>query len=212
LLAILILFLIIFTGIAAAGDEQQINAQLQQGGLIHLQAQTYVITDSIILQSDTVLEGEPGTTIKLTDNAGWPTWQPLIKAQGVRNVTIRNIKIDANSDNQDNAPTWQGHTGHEVAKNWGMGNYNIIHCIDCDSVTINDCTFSNSLGDGLRVKTSSNIQFFNNTVYRMGHEGAYFIDSSGIEAYNNRMTSRTSNDLRLWNCQHVRFYKNVLDS
>jgi len=211
LLSILFI-LLFFSGLASAGDEQTINSLLQQGGVIHLQHITYTISDSIVLQSDTILEGEPGTVIKLVDNARWPTWQPLIKAQGVDNVTIRDIKIDANSDNQQNAPTWQGHTGHEGAKNWGMGNYNIIHCIDCDSFSVHDCTFCNSLGDGLRVKTSSNIQFYNNTVSRMGHEGAYFIDSSGIQAYNNRMTSRTSNDLRIWNCQHVRFYNNVLDS
>lgn len=163
-----ILLFILSSGIAIAGDEQTINLQLQQGGTIHLQAQTYVITDSIVLKSDTVLEGEPGTIIKLTDNAGWPTWQPLIKAQGVRNVTIQGIEFDANSDNQDNAPTWAGHTRHEGAKNWGMGNYNIIHAIDCDSIEVSNCLFHDGLNDGFRVKTSTNIKFYNNTAYRLG--------------------------------------------
>jgi len=205
-------FLILLPGIASAGDEQQINSQLQQGGIVHLQPITYTITDSIIFQSDTTLEGESGTIIKLVDNAGWPTWQPLIKAQGVRNVTIRNIKIDANSDNQDNAPTWQGHTGHEGKKNWGMGNYNIIHAIDCDSISVHDCTFLDSLCDGFRVKTSTNIEFFNNTVSRMGHDAFYAIDSQNIQAYNNRITTRTNSALRLWNTQHVRLYSNVIDA
>jgi len=161
LLSILFI-LLFFSGLASAGDEQTINSLLQQGGVIHLQHITYTISDSIVLQSDTILEGEPGTVIKLVDNARWPTWQPLIKAQGLHNVTIENLKIDANSDNQGNAPTWNGHSGNEKGINWGMGNDNIIHAIDCDSISIHDCTFCNSLGDGLRVKTSSNIQFYNN--------------------------------------------------
>jgi len=207
-----ILLFILSSGIAIAGDEQTINLQLQQGGTIHLQAQTYVITDSIVLKSDTVLEGEPGTIIKLTDNAGWPTWQPLIKAQGVRNVTIQGIEFDANSDNQDNAPTWAGHTGHEGAKNWGMGNYNIIHAIDCDSIEVSNCLFHDGLNDGFRVKTSTNIKFYNNTAYRLGHDVFYGIDSQNIEAYNNRITTRTNSALRLWNTQHVRLYSNIIDA
>ena len=206
------LFLILLPGIASAGDEQQINSQLQQGGLVHLQPITYTITNSIILQSDTTLEGEPGTIIKLTDNAGWKTWTPLVSGIGVKNVIIRGIEFDVNADNQQNAPTWKGHSGSGSPKNWGMGNYNIIHVIDCDNIEVSNCLMHDGLGDGFRVKTSTNIKFYNNTVYKLGHDVFYGIDSQNIQAYNNRITTRTNSALRLWNTEHVRLYNNVIDA
>jgi len=69
-----------------------------------------------------------------------------------------------------------------------------------------------SLGDGFRVKTSTNIEFHDNTAYRLGHDVFYGIDSQNIEAYNNRITTRINSAFRLWNSQHVRFYGNVIDA
>lgn len=209
-LAILFSFLLL-SGIARAGDEQQINSLLEKGGLVHLPVGTYTLTDSIVLQSNTILEGEPGTVIKLIDNAGWKTWTPLVIGTSVHNITIRNIEFDCNGDNQANAPTWSGHNGNQHS-NRGMGNYNIIHVIDCDSITVCNCLMHDGLCDGFRVKTSTNIKFYNNTAYRLGHDCFFGIDSQNIECYNNRLTTRTDDALRIWNSAHVRFYNNVIDS
>ena len=35
---------------------------------------TYVISDSILIGSDTILEGDSTAVIKLKDNAGWSKW------------------------------------------------------------------------------------------------------------------------------------------
>ena len=161
-----------------------------------MQPITYTLTDSIILQSDTVLEGETGTIITIPNHAGWEDWVPLIKGVGVQNVTIKNIEIDANSDQNSDKPH-------------GKGFYNCIHFIDSDNIDVYNCTFHDSLGDGLRVKTSTNIKFYNNLVYKLGHEGFYGIDSQNFECFNNRITTRTDDGLRLWNTQHVRLYNNV---
>jgi Disaggregatase related len=40
----------------------------------------------------------------------------------------------------------------------------------------------------------------------------YAIDSQNVEAFGNKITTRTDGALRLWNCQHVRFYSNVIDA
>jgi hypothetical protein len=145
LLSASLLFLLVFAGRAGAMDQNDINQKLQQGGIIHLSAGTYTLTDSVILQSNTILEGEPGTVITIPDHAGWADWKPLISGISVQNVTIRNLEVNANSDNQN--------------ENHGKGWYNCIHVIDCDSISIYNCTIHDSLGDGCRVKTSTNRLF-----------------------------------------------------
>ena len=192
-------FLVLLPGIAGAADKNDINKKLQQGGIIHLPAGNYVLTDSIILQSNTILEGEPGTIITIPDHAGWPSWKPLISGTGVQNVTIRDLEINANSDGNSETPH-------------GAGFYNCIHVIDCDNMQVYNCTFHDSLGDGLRTKTSTNIKFYSNLVYRLGHEGFFGIDSQNIECFNNRITTRTDGALRIWNSAQVRFHDNVIDA
>jgi ferredoxin-like protein FixX len=137
-LAILFSFLF-FTGLASAGAETSINQQLQQGGTVHLPAGTYVLTDSIVMQSGSCLEGEPGTVITIQDNAGWIQWKPLISGIGVQNVTIKGIEFDGNDLKQDNTPTWSGHDGKGSGKRWGQGYFNFIHVIDCDFIDVNNC-------------------------------------------------------------------------
>ena len=207
------IFFFLTSGLAgASGDQDSINLKLQDSNIVHLPAGTYILTDSIILQSNKVLEGEPGTVITISDNAGWPAWKPLISGTGVQNVTIRGIKFDGNDANQLNTPVWYGHSGKEDGKRWGQGYYNIIHVIDCDSITVDNCIMCNSLGDGFRVKTSTNIGFFANTCFRLGHDAFYAIDSQNIEAYNNRITTRINSALRLWNVEQARFYNNTIDA
>jgi len=196
-LILLSIFLLIGNA-AASGDEAAINAKLEQGGVVHLQAGTYILHDSIRLQSDTILEGEPGTIITIPDNAGWPVWKPLITGSGKHNIIIRNIDFDGN-DRDQNEPR-------------GHGYYNFIHVIDCDSVEVSGCTLHDSLGDGLRAKTSTNVKFYNNKAYRLGHDGLYVIDSKNVEAYNNQIQTRTNSALRIWNCQHVRFHDNYINA
>lgn len=195
----IILFMLLLPGIAGAANQNDINQELQQGGRIRLPAGTYILTDSIILQSNTILEGEPGTVITIPDHAGWPAWKPLISGNRVQNVTIRNFEINANSNGNSETPH-------------GAGFYNCIYMIDCDNVQVYNCTFHDSLGDGLRIKRCENIKFYNNFVYRLGHEGFYGIDSQYIECFNNRITTRTNSGLRIWNSANVRFHDNVIDA
>jgi hypothetical protein len=195
----LLLLILLSPGVAEATDQNNINQKLQQGGTIHLPAGTYTLTDSIILQSNTVLEGEPGTIITIPDHARWTAWKSLISGVGVKNVTIRDLEINANSDG--NTETLHG-----------AGFYNCIYTIDCENVKVHNCTFHDSLGDGLRTKTSKNIKFYNNLVYRLGHDGFFGIESQNIECFNNRITTRTNSALRIWNSANVKFHDNVIDA
>ena len=40
---------------------------------------TYVINDTLLIGSNTILEGDSTAVIKLANNASWPTMKPLIK-------------------------------------------------------------------------------------------------------------------------------------
>ena len=50
--------------------------------------------------------------------------------------------------------------------------------------------------DGLRVESSADIMFYNNKVYKLGHDGLYAIGCQNVEAWNNRITCRTDSGLR----------------
>ena len=69
-----------------------------------------------------------------------------------------------------------------------------------------------SHGDGLKVTSCSNIQFYNNTVYKLGHDALCVIYSSNVQAWNNRITCRTNSGLRIYNSNHVKFYNNTINS
>ena len=125
----------------------------------------YILSDSIILKSDITFEGEDGTVITIPDHAGWEAWKPLISGIGVSNVVIRNIEFDGNDKNNQDVETKTAN-----GKAWGNGYYNFIHVIDSDSITVENCLMHDSLGDGLRTKTSTNIIFKDNTAYRLGHD------------------------------------------
>ena len=52
-----ILFLILFSGIAAAGDEQTIKNLCANGGIVTLEPRTYTISECFSLPSNTELIG-----------------------------------------------------------------------------------------------------------------------------------------------------------
>ena len=62
---------------------------------------TYVISDSIFIGSNTVLEGDSTAVIKLKDKAGWKEEKPLITqmdSAGNHDIIIKGFEIDGNHD------------------------------------------------------------------------------------------------------------------
>jgi len=68
------------------------------------------------------------------------------------------------------------------------------------------------LGDGLRANSCKNIQFYNNKIYKLGHDGMFAIRSQNVEAWSNTITCRTNSALRIWNSNNVVLHDNVIDS
>ncbi|AKB38712.1 hypothetical protein MSSAC_4122 [Methanosarcina siciliae C2J] len=190
-------------------DQVEINEALEyvaenpEYTTVHLKGpNAYIISDSIFIGSDTVLEGDSTAVIKLEDKADWPLEKPLIThidSSEIHNITIRGFEIDGN------------HDGNKE-KSRGKGYHNLIHFLNCKNIRVYDMYMHDSHGDGLKVVKGSEIQFYNNTVYKLGHDALYIIYSSNIEAWNNRITCRTNSGLRVYNGNHVKFYNNVINS
>ena len=170
---------------------------------VHLKGPfTYVIDDTLLIGSNTILEGDSNAVIKLTNNAGWETMKPLIQqmsSSGNNNITIRGFEVNVNHDGNS-----------ELAK--GKGYYNVIYFLYTSNVTVHDMYMHDGHGDGLRIKYSSNIKFYNNTIDKLGHDGLFAIECSNVEAWNNRITCRTNSALRVWNTNNVKFHDNFIDS
>ncbi|MGB9927763.1 MAG: disaggregatase related repeat-containing protein, partial [Methanosarcina sp.] len=163
---------------------------------------TYVISDTVLIGSNTVLQGDPEAVIKLKDKASWQIEKPLItqlNSSGNSNITIKGLEIDGNHEaNRD--------------KSRGKGYYNLIQFLNSENIKIHDLYMHDSHGDGLKITKCSNIQFYNNTVYKLGHDALYAIYSSDVKAWNNKITCRTNSGLRIYNTNHVKFQNNIIDS
>ena len=170
---------------------------------VHLKGPfTYTIDDTLLIGSNTILEGDSTAVIKLVNNAGWATMKPLIQqmsSSGNNNIIIRGFEVNVNHD---------GNT--ELEK--GDGYYNVIYFLHCKNITICNMYMHDGHGDGMRIKYSENIQFYNNTIYKLGHDGLYAINCQNVEAWNNRITCRTNSALRIWNSNRVKFHDNIIDS
>ncbi|MDD3245681.1 MAG: right-handed parallel beta-helix repeat-containing protein [Methanosarcina sp.] len=190
-------------------DQVEINqalayvAENRQYSTVHLKGPNiYDISDSILIGSKTVLEGDSTAVIKLKDEAGWQSGKPLITqmdSAGIRRVTIRGFEINGDHD-------------HNQDKKKGEGYYNMISFLNARDIQVHDMYLHDGHGDGLKVEKGSNIQFYNNKVYKLGHDGLYAIECQNIEAWDNTITCRTNSGLRIWNSNHIKFHDNVIDS
>ena len=190
-------------------DQVEINqalaflAENPQFTTVHLKGNnTYVISDSIFIGNNTTLEGDPTAVIKLIDNADWPVFKPLItqmNGAGIHGVTIKGFEIYGNHDNN-------------LDKKKGYGYYNMIHFRNSTDIQVHDMYMHDGHGEGLKVDGSYNIQYYNNTVYKTGHNGLFAEDCQNVETWNNTITVRTDSGFRSRNSNHVKIHDNVIDS
>lgn len=163
---------------------------------------TYVISDSIFIGSNTVLEGNSTAVIKLANNAGWPSMKPLIQqrdSSGNSNITVKGFEINVNYPGNNHITL-------------GRGYYNVMHFKNCTNVEVSNMYMHHGTGDGLRIENSSDIKFYNNKIYKLGHDGLYAINCLNLEAWNNRITCRTDSGLRAWDSNRVKFHDNIINS
>lgn len=170
---------------------------------VHLKGPfTYVVNDTLLIGNNTILEGDSTAVVKLASHADWPTMKPLIQQmspRGNNNITIRGFEVNAN---------YEGNSETLL----GRGFYNVMYLVRCNNVTVCDMYMHDGHGDGLRIHQGKNIQFYNNTIDKLGHDGMYAILCENVEAWNNRITCRTNGALRVWNSNKVKLHDNFIDS
>ena len=170
---------------------------------------TYVIGDGILIGSNTVLEGDSSACITIPDEAGWSpligyewaTAHSFIKSlnpDGDDNITIQNFEIDGNSDNQ--------------SVSLGAGYYNMMYFRSCSNITVRNMYLHHSCGDGIKTLSSSDIEFANNTVYKLGHDVMYIMSSPNVSMHDNNICTRTNSGGRFESSNHVKIYNNVIYS
>ncbi|HIH74958.1 MAG TPA: hypothetical protein HA306_07205 [Methanosarcina sp.] len=190
-------------------DQLEINQALEyvsenpQFTTVHLKGpNTYIISDSIFIGNNTTLEGDPLAAIKLKDNADWPVGKPLITQMSdteINGITVKGFEIDGNHDNNGD-------------KKKGLGYYNMIHFLDAREIKVHDMYLHDGHGEGLKAERSYNVQYYNNNVYKLGHNGLFAIECLNVEAWNNTITIRTDSGLRVLNSNNVKFHDNFIDS
>ncbi|MGB9928053.1 MAG: disaggregatase related repeat-containing protein [Methanosarcina sp.] len=162
---------------------------------------TYIIDDTLLIGSNTILKGDPDTKVKLASQAGWTEWKPLIKerASGAHDIIIQGFTLDGNREGNGNVVS-------------GKGYYNLIHLGDCRNISVHDMYLTNNHGDGLKVDSCSNVKFHDNEIYLLGHDALYASGCSDVQAYDNVITCRTNSALRLYNSNKASFYGNRITS
>ena len=162
---------------------------------------TYVIADTLLIGSNTILEGDSSAKIKLVSNARWKAMKPMIKERslGSHDITIRGFTIDGNRE---------GNTDVQSGKDY----YNILYFTSSQNIDINHMTLTNNHDDGLEMHSCTNVKYHDNRLYLLGHDGIYAINSFNVEAYNNNITCRTNSGLRAYNTNHVSFHDNTITS
>ena len=207
-----LLFLILFSGIAAAGDEQTIKNLCANGGIVTLESRTYTISECFSLHSNTELKGQSDTILEFASNCGIPQNVPMIDLTNVNNVKITGIKFRGNQDSQTYAYSISNpnHPEQNGKKAYGNQLNTFIFAKNCNNLTVTECDFYDNLGDGLRCSGCSNIEFSYNTGSMGGHDVLFCLRSSGVRAHNNNIKTLVNSAIRLLDVNHARIYNNII--
>jgi len=183
-------------------DHVQINQALEYaannpGTTVHLKGPfTYDIGDSLLIDSNTILEGESGATIKLAK--GLPIWAGrgssisaekamlMIRGSSATSVTIRNLTVDGSQN--DYYP--------HITLGWSS--YNMATLIGCNGLTIRNVTFKNGCNDAMLMSKCSNVMIDTVTVNKCGHDGVYAYNINGITVKNSKFINRTNSSCRFY--------------
>jgi hypothetical protein len=203
-----LLFLVLFTGIASAGDEQMINKQLSVGGTVHLQQGIYNIEGPIYIKSDTVLSGEQDTILRVScPNGRWFSNSISVINGNGNNIEISGFQIDGNVQN---LPIEYSHTRSDTAHDCE----NLIR-LQGDStnfmnnIKVHDLKLYDSFGDGCHIVYCNHAQIYNNFISNCEHEGVFLVGGIDSIISNNTIAGVTSDCLRLDNCVRCEVSKNL---
>jgi hypothetical protein len=198
--AFLLLFLLI--PIAQAGDERAINEQLKAGGNVTLDSRVYVIDGPIILHSNTVLRGVPGTIIRVSPSSSqfFTGTTGLISCYDPKNIEISGIEIDGNCDE---LPSWMNSNDQDphdceraifiIGSSGKFG----------ENVYIHDMKIHDTFSDGIHVRCCRNVRISKIEESNCQHEGLYLclVEDAIVEKIN--IAGIISDCLRIENSKDI---------
>lgn len=194
-----------------ADDYKKIQSAIDSGNHVKLNGY-FVLYNPLVLDSDTVLDGQSQTTITIPDNVNRLSGSefrheatrgyakkmiPLIRADNCENIEIKGIHFDGNADGIKDLIT-------------GRGFFNFIMPTGCTGVSVHDCSGENSLGDFLRATKCTDVKFYNIEAKRLGHEALFAIRSSNIEMYGCKIDCRINNAFRIMGSDNAYIHDNYV--
>lgn len=188
---------------SSGGDNQDpINAALSKGGVVHLKAGTYTISDTIVMTSGSTLEGEPGTKIVLVGNAGWPKYQAIVEGHSVSGVHITGLEIDGNGP--------ENTTSNGASCVCGKYYYTMLYFTDSSGIEVDHLYLHDNWNDILKFSHCSDVSFHDNTVRKEGHDVVYAIHSQDVQVYNNDIKIACNSGVRPDSTTGIYIYGNII--
>jgi len=218
-------FFILFESIASAGtytvnptDQNEINEALRSayqdgGGTVHLNTGVYVIDGPVLIGSNTRLEGDQNTIIRVSSSSSqWFTdGTGIIDSNdpSLHDIEICNLQIDGNLDQLPRSYA-----------NSGSGDHNSERLIDLrgstnsflNNIKIHDLKLYDAYSDGIHISFANNVYCYNNFCSNCQHEGIYYVNVLDGEMNGNEIAGITSDCLRLDNCVRIKVFDNILYS
>src|SRR5659263_15165 len=205
-------FFLLFSGLAAAGAEQQINERLKAGGTVYLSAGVYEIEGPIIIGSDTKLTGDPEAVIRVSSSSSqWFTGATGIISckESLKNVEVCGFQIDGNLGalpaSYANTPGHNKDCERCILIGGDSGNY-------ADNIKIYEMRLYNSFSDGIFLRFAKNSACYNNFISNCQHEGIFWSCVENSEMYGNQIAAIASDAARLDNCVNCKVYDNIFFS
>ena len=194
-------------------DQDEINAALQDaaanpGSTVYLRGPfTYdIYSTNLKIGSNTKLTGDSTACLRLHNSVGWASMLPIIGQIGgsgtaTHDIEIFGFEIDANRWNQ---PESEGDAFHNCIGITGT------NANPARNISVHEMKLHDSLGDGLRATHAENVNFYNNDVDVMGHEGAFYINVVGGEMRYNDVVQKCNSGFRTDNCQNIKIHHNTV--
>lgn len=196
-------------------DQVEINKALADvylsgGGVVRLKSGTYVIDDTIVVNSNTVLEGDGwSTVIKLKSSPGWPKYKGMIENANKDdssapdiNITIRNLKIDGNRQHQ--------------AEDHGVGYHYAIYLANVQGTVLSGLWAGNNLSDSIFVRNNNNkvtnLLIENSTLNNSGHSSVYLISTNNVIIRKNDIDVSVNSGVRAHDSNHIVISSNIISS
>jgi hypothetical protein len=198
-------------------DQTVINQALENvknagGGTVYLNAGTYMVDNTVVIWSNTVLTGSPDAVILVSPSSSqWFTGSTgIISCQeSVKNVEISGFQINGNLGALP--ASFANTAGHDkdaercIILHGNSGDY-------AENIRISNMKLYDSFSDGMYIYYAKNVKVYNNFISNCQHEGVFWSVVIGGELFNNKVAGITSDCARLDNNIGCRVFDNIFFS